>query len=99
MRRSEDLVFEIVKNNQALFEDLGTVRALFLESIELRSLVDQIYGFKAVTTAQPSRDASPEELEKWKVEAVRQLQALIDREYGARIEELLNQLSQQLPRE
>lgn len=31
MHRSEDLVFDIVKNNQALFEDLGTVRALFPE--------------------------------------------------------------------
>ena len=31
MHRSEDLVSEVVKNDQALFEDIATVRALFPE--------------------------------------------------------------------
>ena len=99
MRRSEDLVFEIVKNKQALFEDLGTVRALFPDVMQLRKLVERIYGFKALKTSQPPRDASVQELERWKDESVRQLQAVVDREYGGAIDELLNYLSQQLPRD
>ena len=99
MRRSEDLVFEIVKNNQALFEDLGSVRALFPDVIQLRKLVDTIYTLKGLKTSQPPSDASAEELEHWKVKSVRQLQALVDREYGRAIDELLNYLSQQLPRD
>jgi len=53
MRRSEDLLFEIAKNNQALFEDLGTVRALFPDSTQLRELVERIYNFKALKAPQP----------------------------------------------
>ena len=97
MHRSEDLVFDIVKNNQALFEDLGTVRALFPDAPRLRGLVERIRAFKAVKTSKPARDTSVEELARWKEESVRQLQALIDRDYGGPIEELLSYLSQNLP--
>jgi hypothetical protein len=97
MRRSEDLVFEIVKNHQALFEDLGTVRALFPDTTRLRELVERIYGFKALKTSQPPRDASTNELIQWKNESIQQLQAVVDRDYGAPMDELLNYLSQQLP--
>lgn len=97
MHRSEDLVFDIVKNNQALFEDLGTVRALFPDGPRLRELVERIYALKAIKTSSPARDASAEELVRWKEESVRQLQALVDREYGGPIEELLDYLSQHLP--
>lgn len=97
MHRSEDLVFDIVKNNQALFEDLGTVRALFSDGPRLRELVERIYELKAIKTSSPARDASVEELVRWKEESVRQLQALVDREYGGPIEELLDYLSQHLP--
>lgn len=97
MHRSEDLVFDIVKNNQALFEDLGTVSALFPDGPRLRELVERIYALKAIKTSSPARDASVEELVRWKEESVRQLQALVDREYGGPIEELLDYLSQHLP--
>src|SRR5262249_44060516 len=46
MHRSEELVFEIVKNNQALFEDLGTVRTLFPDVQRLRELVERVYNVK-----------------------------------------------------
>jgi len=97
MHRSEDLVFEIVKDNQALFEDLGTVCALFPDVPRLRELVKRVYGFKALRTTQPARDASVEELVRWEDEGIRQLQVVVDREYGGPIDELLVYLSQQLP--
>jgi len=73
MHRSEELVFEIVKNNQLLFEDLGMVRALFQGGTELDKLIDQIYNFHALTTSDPPPSGSVEALIKWKNESVRQL--------------------------
>lgn len=97
MHRSEDLVFEIVKNNQALYEDLGTVRALFPDAPRLRELVERIYSFKTLKTTQPARDASVEELVRWKDESVRQLQVVVEHEYAGPIDELLGYLLQHLP--
>lgn len=51
--RSEDLVFEIVKNNQALFQDLATVRTVFPDTPRLRELLDHIYKFQALRTSDP----------------------------------------------
>lgn len=99
MHRSEDLVFEIVKNNQALFEDLGTVRALFPETPQLREIASRIWKFKAIKTSPPPQNATAEELIHWKEESVRQLQALVDHNYGEPIDNLLSYLSQQLPNE
>jgi len=99
MRRSEDLLFEIAKNNQALFEDLGTVRALFPDSTQLRELVERIYNFKALKAPHPPRNVSDEQLARWKDETIRSLQAVVDSKYGKPIDDLLNYLSQQLPKD
>lgn len=95
MHRSEDLVFEIVKNNQSLFEDVGTVRALFADTPKLRELADHVYNFKSLWTAKPPDDSK--KLDAWKTEAGRQLQTLVDTEYGKPIEDLVAYLIQQLP--
>jgi len=58
MHRSEDLVFEIVKNDQALFEDLATVRALFPDTPQLRDLCDHVYGIHSLFTAKPPHEGS-----------------------------------------
>jgi hypothetical protein len=97
MHRSEDLVFEIVKNNQALFEDLATVRALFPDTPRLRELCDNVYNFHGLWTSEPPHDVPPEKLIEWKEDAVRQLQTVADREYGKPIDELVAFLIQQLP--
>jgi|SRR5882672_1245525 len=97
MHRSEDLVFEIVKNNQALFEDIATVRALFPDTPRLRELCDNVYNFHALWTAEPPHDGSDQKLIQWKEEADRQLQAVVDRDYGKPIDELVGFLMQQLP--
>ena len=97
MHRSEDLVFEIVKSNQALFEDLGTVRATFPNTTQLQQLVDPLWQLKALKTNAPPKDLDSEGLVKWRDEAVRQLQALVDSEYGKPIDDLLSYLLRQLP--
>jgi hypothetical protein len=97
MHRSEDLVLEIVKNNQALFEDLATVRALFPDTPRLRELCDHVYAIHSLWTGEPPHDGSIEKLDQWKVEADRQLQEVAVREYGKPIDELVAFLLQQLP--
>lgn len=99
MHRSEDLVTEIVRNNQALNEDLGTVRALFPDTPEIRHLTKRIHEFKSIKTSQPPDRASFEEMIKWKNESVRQLQTLVDLEFGKPIEDLIEHLARQLPME
>ncbi len=98
MRRSEDLTIDLAKNNQALFEDLGTVCALFPNTIQLRQLVERVYGFKSLGTTQPPT-ASAEEIKEWRDKSVQQLQTIVERNYGEPIDELLNYLSKQLLRD
>jgi hypothetical protein len=97
MHKSEDLVSEILKNNQALFEDLATVRAIFPDTPRLRDLCDHIYSIHALSTAEPPHDGSVDRLNQWKVEGVNQLQELAVREYGKPIDELVEYLLPQLP--
>jgi len=97
MHRSEDLVSEVVKNDQALFEDIATVRALFPDTPRLRTLCGQIYTFPSISTKKPPHDGSIESLIQWKDEADRQLTALADRTYGKPIDELVAFLLPQLP--
>ena len=94
MHRSEDLVSEITKNNQTLFEDIGIARAVFPDTPTLRRLTDRIYNFKSLWTAKPPHDLQA--LDSWKNEAERQLQAKADAEYAKPISELVEYLSQQL---
>ncbi|MCG3115996.1 MAG: hypothetical protein LLH30_09985 [Candidatus Manganitrophus sp. SA1] len=96
MHRSEDLVFEIVKNNQALFEDLGVVRASFADTTQLRKLVDRLWQLKALKTSEPPDGADTAALRRWKEDAVRQLQAVVDSDYGQPFDDLLNYLLERL---
>lgn len=97
MHRSEDLVFEITKSNQALFEDLGIVRATFDDTPQLRELVDRLWQHKVITSPGLPNEADIETLEHWKEETVRKLQAVVDSDYGRPFYDLLSYLLQQFP--
>jgi len=96
MHRSEDLVFELTKSFQALFEDLGLVLTLFPASKRLDELVQRIYNFKSIKAAAVPAGAPVGQLAKWKDEAVRQMQNLVDREYDNAIQELIDYLQKEL---
>ena len=96
MHRSEDLVMEIVKNNQALFEDLGTVRSTFGDQPQLRNLVASLSALHALKTPPPPTAAHSNALERWRDELVRQVQQLAASDYGKRIDDLLGYRFQQL---
>jgi len=75
MHRSEDLVFEIVKNNQALNEDLGTIRTVFPDTPKLRELSAEDTYIQGVKTQPPNPKASNDELDRWKEKSIKDLQA------------------------
>ena len=97
MHRSEDLVLEIVKNDQAVFEDLATVRALFPDTPRLRELFNNVYTLNSLWTGEPPHDGSLEKPEQWKKKAQFQLETVADQAYGKPIDDLITFLTQQLP--
>jgi hypothetical protein len=99
MHRSEDLAFEIAKNNQALFEDLATVQALFPDTPRLRELCTPVYKFRTLTLKSTvPHDGSVESVTQWKDQAEREILPLAKSEYGKPIDELVAFLRTQLPR-
>jgi hypothetical protein len=98
MHRGEDLVFELAKNTQALFEDLGTVEALFPDTPRLRELCAPIYKFRSLTLKSPvPHDGPVEKVTQWKDQAEREIQSLAESEYGKPIDQLVAYLRTQLP--
>jgi hypothetical protein len=98
MHKSEDLVFEVAKSNQALFEDLATVQALFPDTPRLRDLCVPIYKFRTVVLKSTVPHEGPiESVTQWKDQAEREISALAEREYGKPIDELVAFLRTQLP--
>ena len=89
MRKSEDLVMEIVRERKTLLETVGLIRALFPQTQELFNITDRIYYARPPAVKGPPDDATNKEtLDRWKNEAVKQLQEYVKREFGQPIENL-----------
>jgi hypothetical protein len=95
--RSEVLVSDIMKSNEALFQDLATVRELFPDTPKLRELWMRIYTFKTLQRAATPHEGSNESLTMWKDENDRRIQTLAESEYGKPIDDLTAYLLDQLP--
>jgi len=79
MHKSEDLVLEISRTVQKLFETLGVIRVLFKQTPELKELSDNIYNFKTLKfEKRPQQNWTLEELEEWKLKAVSNVQHLVE---------------------
>ncbi|MGE3152059.1 MAG: hypothetical protein AB7G48_11220 [Nitrospiraceae bacterium] len=96
MHKSEDLALEVARTRQSLYESIGLARAVFSPSPELDRLTQAIYHFKSPKIASPSRPNDPTAVAAWKEQAVANLQMLVEKEYGAPLEELLNLLEKNL---
>lgn len=92
MHRSEELVLEIARANQALFKELGVARTAFSPSPELNELIERLYRFSTPAISFPTGQKG-QDLEEWKKQAVTQLQALVEKEYGAPTDALLQYLN------
>lgn len=98
MRRSEDLVSEITKNNQSLFEDLGAVRVVvFADTAELRAAIEPLWTIRALKRVLPPPDAGNAALQKWRDDTLQQIQAAVDAEYVAGLTDLLKCLNDHEP--
>ena len=96
MHKSEDLALEIAKNNQSLFETLGLIRTSFRRTPTLDSLTEKLYRFKVPEITKRPFDLDANQLEVWKVNAVKQLQELVEREYSKPIDELAAYLAKEI---
>lgn len=96
MHKSEDLALEVARTKQSLFESIGTARVAFPPSLELEQLTEHVYHFKSPKIAPPPQAADAGALRTWKDEAVAQLQALVEREYGTPLEALLKHLAKNM---
>lgn len=96
MHKSEDLALEIAKNNQSLFQTLGLIRTSFRRTPTLDSLTEKLYRFKVPEITKRPFDLDANQLEAWKVNAVKQLQELVEREYSKPIDELTAFLAKEI---
>lgn len=93
MHKSEDLALEVARTRQSLYESIGLARTVFPPSPELERLTEAIYHFKSPKIAPPSQPGDAGAVSAWKERAVADLQALVEREYGGPLEELLKLLA------
>lgn len=79
MHKSEDLVLEISRTVQNLFETVGVIRVLFKQTPELQELSNNIYNYKTLKFEErPQNNWSLEQLEEWKLKAVPNVQRLVE---------------------
>lgn len=88
MHQSEALVFKVIENHKELYACLADIQLLFPKTAELENLIDKIYFHKSIKLADVPKPLNETELENWKSATVAELQTLVDREYGAPIDEL-----------
>ncbi len=96
MNKSEDLVLEISRTVQKLFETVGFIRILFKQTSELQELSDNIYYFKTLKIEKkPQQNWKLEELEEWKLKAIPNVQRLVE----GTIKDSINKLTFYLDKE
>lgn len=98
MHKSEDLALDIAKNNQSLFETIGLIRILFPKTPKLDELIDRVYHFKPPKILGDPFKMDANQLEEWKIKAVKDLQNLVETEYAKPIDALLNYLVSEITR-
>ena len=92
MRKSEELVSELAKANQSLFESVGVVRATFAPTSELENLSERVYHFRTPVVKAPPAGTGRVALDQWKQNVIPELQALVQHEYAEPIEALTKYL-------
>ncbi len=96
MHKSEDLVLEISKAHQQLFEKLAIIKVLFSQSNEIDSLIEKLYFFKTPVLRRPTESMELNELEEYQQKAVSEVQQFAKKEFGDYIDTLLNLVEKEL---
>lgn len=96
MHQSEELVYKIIDIHRDLFSCLGEIQILFKDTEKLDQLIGRLRTMKGFETKSFDPNLSLEKLNEQKVQAVSDLQRLVDKEIGEPIEDLSNYLKQDL---
>lgn len=92
MHKSENMVDLVTAELRELFEILGEISVLFKNNKDIQLNIDRLYRYKTLKTQQPSNNLKIEDLEKWKIKGIQQIQQLVESEYGEPIEKLTKQI-------
>jgi len=102
MQKSEDYVNTVTGLLRDIFECIADVYIAYSTTVEITSLTERIYNYKTPSIKSPLNGEvevrTPDELENWKKNALSQLQALVENEYGEPLHQLLTELRKQLNR-
>lgn len=95
-RKAHDFVLEIVRANQSLHADIGTVRARFPDTVRLVELTNRVLDARAIKVNAVPNYKSPADLDHWKEATMSELDTMVEAEYVKPLDELLEYLFQQL---
>ena len=90
MHQSHDLVLEISKIQDRLFQSIGLAMGTFPKTPQLDSLIDPIYRFPVPIISPPPETKNPDELVKWKNEAVTKLHQFVEVKHAKPIDGIVN---------
>lgn len=96
--KSADLVSEIVKANQSLYTDIGTVLERFPATIRLQKLADRVLNSRGIKSLLVPRVKDPAELERWREKTLGDLDAFVESEYVKPLEDFIQEVQQELHR-
>jgi hypothetical protein len=96
MHKSHDLALEISKIQDHLFQSIGLAMGTFPKTPQLDSLIEPIYRFPVPIISPPPETKNPDELVKWKTEAVTKLHQFVKEKHSKPIDDLLKYLHEHL---
>lgn len=96
MHKSEDYVQVVTKELQELFSILADISILFKDKPEIQLSINKLYKYKTLKIYLPADKLTIKQLEEWKTKGVKQMQELVENEYGKLLEKLINQIHNQI---
>jgi hypothetical protein len=95
----QQMILEIAKKNEELFQTVGMVTVLYPSSPELKRITKRIYQTGVMEVQPPHSGITLAELEAWKKEAYSRSQEFVEKQYERPITELLNYMAAELEKE
>lgn len=94
--KSENSVIIVTNEFQKLFEVMGDISLLFKNDQLIQTYIDKLYRYRTLKTVKPPENISIQKLTAWRDKGIRQIQQLVENEYGKPIEVLIKRMSKGL---
>jgi hypothetical protein len=92
---SQQMTFEIAKDDERLFETIGAINAAFPTTDQLRVLTGNLSNYQVMDTPSPGSGVSGKKLEDWKAKEDTAVQKFVEQNYGRPMDALIKYLSRQ----